>query len=189
MSDPDLNSIEYWKDMYDGAELDVKDRDQRIRDLEAALEAAKAEVEKLKSGPFRDLSQYETLAAKKDDAADAQAIEAGRELGQRLFLQHRNDCNVHSPTLRPCSCGFETRLRTALLAAEKKLGDAMEAVDKVASRNAWLLEAATYVRNVCHPECRCNSAAFPCPSCRLRQAIEGPAAVRGDSTADEGVEG
>ena len=27
---------------------------------------------------------------------------------------HTTDCAVHSPTLRPCSCGLETRLRSAL---------------------------------------------------------------------------
>lgn len=34
---------------------------------------------------------------------------------------HTHDCSVHSPTLRPCSCGLETRLRTIAERAEAAL--------------------------------------------------------------------
>lgn len=36
-------------------------------------------------------------------------------------MTHTDDCAVHSPTLRPCSCGLETRLRAELQEARAEV--------------------------------------------------------------------
>ncbi len=39
------------------------------------------------------------------------AIAAGNRLAEQVMFWHTKDCNVHAPTLKPCSCGLETRMR------------------------------------------------------------------------------
>lgn len=58
-----------------------------------------------------------------------------------ILLRHHNDCAVHSPTLKPCSCGLETRmrselshLRAALASAESRLAIAVQALEKIADK-------------------------------------------------------
>lgn len=55
-----------------------------------------------------------------------------------ILLRHHNDCAVHSPTLKPCSCGLETRMRSelsrlrdSLASAESRLAIAVEALEKI----------------------------------------------------------
>lgn len=35
-------------------------------------------------------------------------------------MNHTDDCAVHSPTLRPCSCGLETRMRDEITALRER---------------------------------------------------------------------
>jgi Lar family restriction alleviation protein len=35
-------------------------------------------------------------------------------INQETEFWHKNDCAVHSPTLRPCSCGLETKMRSEI---------------------------------------------------------------------------
>ncbi len=42
---------------------------------------------------------------------ERRAIAAGNRLAELVMLRHANDCKVHEPTLRPCSCGLETMMR------------------------------------------------------------------------------
>ncbi len=58
-------------------------------------------VTEIRFGP-NDLSQSEQ---------ERRAIAAGKRLADRVMLWHAKDCKVHEPTLRPCSCGLETRMR------------------------------------------------------------------------------
>lgn len=37
-----------------------------------------------------------------------------KAISDDILLRHSNECAVHSPKLKPCSCGFETRMRSEL---------------------------------------------------------------------------
>ena len=49
----------------------------------------------------------------------------GTILANATIDRHADSCAVHSPTLRPCSCGLETRLRASLLTAERERDEAL----------------------------------------------------------------
>ena len=78
-------------------------------------------------------------------------------------IWHTKDCSVHSPTLRPCSCGLETRLRQQLTAAnvaneslekelEQRYADLSVAhariAELIADRDALLWRALEWAENL-----------------------------------------
>ncbi len=65
----------------------------------------------IRFGP-NDLSQSEQ---------ERRAIAAGNRLAEQVMFWHTKDCNVHAPTLKPCSCGLETRLRARLQGAIEQI--------------------------------------------------------------------
>lgn len=50
--------------------------------------------------------------------------------GHQMTDSHTADCAVHSPTLRPCSCRLETRLRERAQKAEADLAEAQRERDE-----------------------------------------------------------
>lgn len=76
MGSLDPSMIEYWQDLYEGAEIDVKDRDRTIADLQR-------EVEKLKDDLWKGLASRDRLIEEAEELADAaleRATAAEREL-------------------------------------------------------------------------------------------------------------
>ena len=55
------------------------------------------------------------------------------DISERHTERHTNECAVHSPILRPCSCGLETRLRDLLTAANARIAE-LEAVVELYGR-------------------------------------------------------
>ncbi len=101
-----INSFGNSPNGFDFAVLDKIDEQERtIAELRAEVETAQANatnfMTEIRFGPNK-LTQSEE---------ERRAIAAGNRLAELVMLRHANDCKVHEPTLRPCSCGLETRMR------------------------------------------------------------------------------
>jgi hypothetical protein len=50
-----------------------------------------------------------------------------------IIFSHARNCAVHSPSLRPCSCGLETRARDAIVQNRAEIAKLREENDKLKS--------------------------------------------------------
>lgn len=63
-----------------------------------------------------------------------------------ILLRHHNDCAVHSPTLKPCSCGLETRMRSELSRLRASLSSAESHIAIAVEALEWYREQARLCR-------------------------------------------
>lgn len=64
-----------------------------------------------------------------------------------ILLRHHNDCAVHSPTLKPCSCGLETRMRSELSRLRASLEAMTKEMDEQKQRRVYYQDIVYAVCN------------------------------------------
>ncbi len=85
------------------------------------------------------------------------AIAAGNRLAEQVMFWHTKDCNVHAPTLKPCSCGLETRMRqliadqSAIIAERDRTIAELEAL-RIRERQDWMDKIAALQARVAELE-------------------------------------